>query len=99
MEYASMKVKKKEEQKSCTTEHQPGRCPAYWKDCYTCGEKNHFARSSTRKGKSVKRVRAAETTRPYSATLLGKKFEESQANARKIVTVKKVQNTNDLWSQ
>ena len=45
----SNKDKEKEEQKSCsrcTTEYQPGRCPAYGKDCYTCVEKNHFARSS-----------------------------------------------------
>ena len=47
----------------------------------------------------MKRVRAAETAMPYSSTLLEEKSGESPANARKVVTLKKVQNpaTNDLW--
>ena len=47
----------------------------------------------------MKRVRAADTAMPYSSTLLEEKSGESPANARKVVTLKKVQNpaTNDLW--
>ena len=44
----SNKDKEKEEQKSCsrcTTEHQPGRCPAYGKDCYTAKMNSCFNKS------------------------------------------------------
>ena len=29
----------------CNTEHNPGRCPANGKTCFTCGAKNHFSKA------------------------------------------------------
>ena len=52
----------------CLTDHPQGRCPAFGKECFTCGEKNHFSRAAICKGKSVKRITEDTETKPYSDT-------------------------------
>ena len=44
----------------CLTDHSQGRCPAYGKECFTCGEKNHFSRAAICKGRTAKRVQSEE---------------------------------------
>ena len=47
---------------SCTSSHETGRCPARGRECFDCGEKNHFAKSkactktSSTKGKTTKKA-------------------------------------------
>lgn len=88
----------------CLTDHPQGRCPAFGKECFTCGEKNHFSRAAICKGKSVKRITEDTETKPYSDTRM--KTNTSHLNnerpteaTRKIKTIKKIRepSTNDLW--
>lgn len=100
----SSKFKKKEEGGSCTrclTDHDPGRCPAYGKECFACGGKNHFARSAACRPKSTKRITTSGTDqRSYSETRTSSLNRGKDVqNTRKIVTVCKIKepDTNDLW--
>ena len=100
----SSKFKKKDDGASCSrclTEHDPGRCPAYGKECFTCGGKNHFARSPTCKTKSAKRLANPDTEqRSYSETRTSNMNDRKDTHqTRKIVTVCNIKETetNDLW--
>ena len=64
----------------CLTEHPQGRCPAYGKECFTCGEKNHFSRAAICKGKTVRKIGAMKT---YSETVKG------------ITTIKEIDKKSD----
>ena len=66
---------------SCTSSHETGRCPARGKECYDCGEKNHFAKSkactktSSTKGRTTKKVSEADKEED---------FEESDQDVKRV---------------
>ena len=51
----------------CGTQHAPKQCPAFGKECRKCGGKNHFARTSRRRGSSSCRKRATVKMRKSSS--------------------------------
>ena len=66
---------------SCSSSHETGRCPARGRECFECGEMNHFARSkactktSTTKGKTTKKVTEADGEED---------FEESDQDVNRV---------------
>ena len=66
---------------SCTSSHETGRCPARGKECFDCGEKNHFAKSkactktSSTKGRTTKKVSEADEEEA---------FEESDQDVKRV---------------
>ena len=98
--YSSRVTKKNEKCNRCLTEHPQGRCPANGKECFTCGEKNHFSRSPSCKGKLVKRI-MNEERKSYSdtrTTAEASKGNEAETT-RKIATIRKIKKppTSELW--
>ena len=66
---------------SCSSSHETGRCRARGRECFECGEMNHFARSkactktSTTKGKTTKKVTEADGEED---------FEESDQDVNRV---------------
>lgn len=60
--------------RSCQTEHPQGRCPAYGKECFSCGGHNHFSRSEAcpKSKRAVKRIQDQheETSEDYAVTAM-----------------------------
>ena len=71
-------------ERECLTEHPQGRCPAYGKELFTCGEKYHFSHADICKGKTVRKIGAIKT---YSQSVKG------------ITTIKAIDKKSDdnLW--
>ena len=74
----------------CNSSHQPGRYPANGKECYTCGGKNHFARTSIcPEKKTVKQI-----STDYFTTL---KQNDSNQDCSTLNAIKKMTTPADKW--
>ena len=82
----------------CSTSHEPSRCPANGKECFTCGGENHFAGSKICSGirkpsdeakRTPKTVRFDEDTHRYNPPPNGA--------AKRIVTIRKLSEEHHKW--
>ena len=77
----------------CSTEHEPQRCPSNGKPCYSCGGKNHFAKSA-----ACPNTKNEQTdVKPSAETDETKKKNQTSNSTKRIVTIKRLSENHQKW--
>ena len=81
----------------CNTSHEVRRCPANGKECYTCGEQNHFTGSKICSGARKPKDNANKTPRTGRYDNDTHRHNPPNETAKRIVKIKKLSEEHHKW--